>query len=140
MHAQSLSCVQLFVTPRTAACQAPLSLGFSRQEYWSGLPFPSPERHQLPLISKVSPSRTLMSGEEIRLRTQSTIHKFIKQLFLPFGGSVIKNPPANLGAKGDVGSVPGLGGSPGEGNATHSSILAWRVPWTEEPCKSIEAG
>ena len=29
-------------TPWTVACQAPLSLGFSRQEYWSGLPFPSP--------------------------------------------------------------------------------------------------
>ena len=40
--AQSLSHVQLFATPWTIACQAPLSLGFSRQEYWSGLPFPSP--------------------------------------------------------------------------------------------------
>ena len=34
--------VQLCATPETAAHQAPLSLGFSRQEYWSGLPFPSP--------------------------------------------------------------------------------------------------
>ena len=34
--------VQLFATPWTLACQAPLSLGFSRQEYWSGLPFPTP--------------------------------------------------------------------------------------------------
>ena len=34
--------VQLCVTPQTAAHQAPLSLGFSRQEHWSGLPFPSP--------------------------------------------------------------------------------------------------
>ena len=33
----SLSCVQLFETPWTVACQAPLSMGFSRQEYWSGL-------------------------------------------------------------------------------------------------------
>ena len=32
----------LFVTPWTVACQAPLSMGFSRQEYWSGWPFPSP--------------------------------------------------------------------------------------------------
>ena len=38
----SLSCVQLFVTPLTVASQAPLSLEFSRQEYWSGLPCPSP--------------------------------------------------------------------------------------------------
>ena len=34
--------VRLFVTPWTVACQAPLSVGFSRQEYWNGLPFPSP--------------------------------------------------------------------------------------------------
>ena len=37
-----LSCVRLFATPWTVARQAPLSLEFSRQEYWSGLPFPSP--------------------------------------------------------------------------------------------------
>ena len=36
------SCVQLCATPQTAAHQAPPSLGFSRQEHWSGLPFPSP--------------------------------------------------------------------------------------------------
>ena len=40
---QLLSCVRLFVTPWTVARQAPLSMGFSRQEYWSGLPYPSPE-------------------------------------------------------------------------------------------------
>ena len=35
-------CVRLFATPWTVARQAPLSMGFSRQEFWSGLPFPSP--------------------------------------------------------------------------------------------------
>ena len=39
---KSLSCVRLFVTPWTVAHQAPPSMGLSRQEYWSGLPFPSP--------------------------------------------------------------------------------------------------
>ena len=39
---KSLSCVQFFVTPWTVAYQAPPSTEFSRQEYWSGLPFPSP--------------------------------------------------------------------------------------------------
>ena len=39
---QLLSCVRLFVTPWTVACQAPLSMEFFRQEYWSGLPFPPP--------------------------------------------------------------------------------------------------
>ena len=39
----SLSCVRLLATPWTAAYQAPPSMGFSRQEYWSGVPLPSPE-------------------------------------------------------------------------------------------------
>ena len=34
---------------------------------------------------------------------------------------------------GDLGSIPGLGRSPGGENGNHSSILAWRIPWTEEP-------
>ena len=42
VHVCLLSHVRLFVIPWTVACQAPLSMGFSRQEYWSGLPFPSP--------------------------------------------------------------------------------------------------
>ena len=43
---KSLSCVRLFVTPGTVAYQASLSMGFSKQEYWSGLPFPSPRYRQ----------------------------------------------------------------------------------------------
>ena len=39
---KSLSCVRLFATPWTIAYQTPPSMGFSRQEYWSGLPFPPP--------------------------------------------------------------------------------------------------
>ena len=42
MKMKSLSRVQLFATPWTVAYQAPPSMGLSRQEYWSGLPFPSP--------------------------------------------------------------------------------------------------
>ena len=43
MKVKSLSCVRLFATPWTVAHQAPPSMEFSRQEYWSGLPFPSPQ-------------------------------------------------------------------------------------------------
>ena len=42
VHKCKLNCVQLFVTPWSVAHQAPLSMGFSRQEYWSGLPCPPP--------------------------------------------------------------------------------------------------
>ena len=44
---KSLSCVQLFVTPWTVAYQGAPSMGFSRQEYWSGLPFPPGGRYIL---------------------------------------------------------------------------------------------
>ena len=53
---RSLSHVRLFVTPCTVAYQAPLSLGFSRQQYWSGLPFPSPEDLPNPGIEPGSPA------------------------------------------------------------------------------------
>ena len=46
------------------------------------------------------------------------------------GGSVVKNLLANAG---DSGSIPGSERSPGEKNGYHSSILAWRIPWMEEP-------
>ena len=46
---------------------------------------------------------------------------------------MLKNPPANAGDIRDVGSIPGLGRSPGEENGNSLSILAWRIPWTEEP-------
>ena len=46
------------------------------------------------------------------------------------GGSAAKNQPANTG---DTGSIPGSGRSPGKEITTHSSVLAWEIPWTEEP-------
>ena len=53
---KSLSHVRLFATPWNVAYQAPLSMGFSRQEYWSGLPFPSPGDLPNPGIEPRSPS------------------------------------------------------------------------------------
>ena len=53
---KSLSHVQLFVTPLTVAYRAPPSMGFSRQEYWSGLPFPSPGDLPNPGIKPWSPA------------------------------------------------------------------------------------
>ena len=45
----------------------------------------------------------------------------------------VNNPSTNPGDIRDAGSIPGSGRSPGEGITTHSSILVWRIPWTEEP-------
>ena len=53
---KSLRHVHLFVTPWTVAHQAPPSMGFTRQEYWSGLPFPSPGDLPNPGIEPRSPT------------------------------------------------------------------------------------
>ena len=55
-NVKSLSRVSLFATPWTVAYQAPLSMGFSRQECWSALPFPSPEDLPDPGIEPGSPT------------------------------------------------------------------------------------
>ena len=46
---------------------------------------------------------------------------------------MVKNPPASAGDIRDAGSIPGSGQPLEEGTATHSSLLSWRIPWTEEP-------
>ena len=56
LKVKSLSCVRLFATPWTVAYQAPRSMGFSRQEYWSGLPFPFPGYLPNPEIEPGSPA------------------------------------------------------------------------------------
>ena len=63
MPAKSLSRVPLFATPWAVAHQAPLSMEFSRQEYWNGLPFPFPGDLPDPVIQPGSPA----------LRADSTI-------------------------------------------------------------------
>ena len=53
------------------------------------------------------------------------------------GGSEVKGSASNAG---DPGSIPGSGRFPGEERATHSSILAWRISWTEEPGRLQSTG
>ena len=52
--AKLLSCVRLLATPWTAGYQAPPSMGLSRQEYWSGLPLPSPRTMHKPLLKRAT--------------------------------------------------------------------------------------
>ena len=58
----ALSCVQLFAIPQTVARQIPLSMEFSRQEYWSGLTFPTPGDLPNPGIKPESPASPAMEG------------------------------------------------------------------------------
>ena len=90
---KSLSRVRFFATPWTVADQAPLSMGFSRQECWNGLPFSSPGDLPNPGIE---PGSSALQADFPR-------------------GSDDKAPAYNAG---DPGSIPGLGRFPGEGNGS----------------------
>ena len=63
--AQSLSRIQLFATPWTVAHQAPLSMGFPRQEYWSGLPCPPPGDLPDPGMESTSPMSTCIGRQAL---------------------------------------------------------------------------
>ena len=116
MKVKPLSCVQLLTTPWTVAYQAPLSMGFSRQEYWSGLPlsFPSPGDLPDPGIEPRSPA---LQADALPSEPKPP-HNVVE-----FGSdddddegflrsSVGKKSACNAG---DPGSIPGLGISPGVG-------------------------
>ena len=51
---------------------------------------------------------------------------------------MVKNLPTNVGDIRDTGSIPESGRSPGRGEANHSRILPWRIPWTPLGCKDLE--
>ena len=85
----SLRFVQLFATPWTVACQSPLSMGFSRQAYWSGLPFPSPGDLPNPGIEPRSPvlqADTLSSEPPGKSKNTGVgCHSLLQEIFLTHG-------------------------------------------------------
>ena len=85
-----------------------------------------------PLVPKPNyESSTLGSAHWLCMLTINAVSDLWKNILLLFHhGSDGKVPAYNAG---DRGSIPALGRSPGEGNSTQSSILAWKIPWTEEP-------
>ena len=90
---KSLSCVRLFATPWTVAYQAPPSMGFSRQECWSGLPFLSPEfwsqpHRKLWFLRKKQNKDSVLRSSAVRQgrvyldNLQSPYIKFLKLIFI----------------------------------------------------------
>ena len=123
------------VTPWTIACQAPLSMGFSRQEYSSGLLFPPPGDLPHPGIEPESPALQMVSfpteslGKPIFTYTYMHVCRSIVIYGFP-GGLVGKESACNAGGSG---SIPGWGRPLEKEMATHSSILVWEIPRTEKP-------
>ena len=106
-----------FVTLWTVTYQAPPSMGFSRQEYWTGLPFPPPANLPKPGIKLMSLMSLALAR---RFFTTSTIWE---ASLVP---QMVKNLPAMPETK-----VWSLGGEDPleEEIAIHTNMLAWRIPW-----------
>ena len=100
---KSLSRVQLFATPWTAAYQAPLSVGLSRQEYWSGVPFPSPIHES---ESEVAQSRLTLSDPMDCSLPGSSIHGIIQARVLEWVAIAFSANPMWLGLKLRQNSLP----------------------------------
>ena len=73
------------------------------------------------------------SQEALKLLQPFKLQQLLKKNWASQMVPVVKNLPASAGDIRDAGSTPGLGRSPGGKPSNHSSILAWRIPWTEEP-------
>ena len=108
MHAKSLQSCPTLCDPWTAAHQAPLSMGFSRQEYWSGLSFPSPGDRPNPGIKPRSPE----------LQADSLVAQTVKHL-----PTIRETRVRSLSQEDPLEKEM----------ATHTSTLVWRIPWMEEP-------
>ena len=133
---KSLSHVRLFATPWTVAYQAPPSMVFSRQEYWSGVPFPSPGDLPDPGIEPGSPAfqtDALTSeppGKPIVWYKYTTERLSTHTTRMGFPGSSVGKAPT---CSADVGSISASGRSPrgGHGNPPQYSCL--ENSRTEEP-------
>ena len=107
-----------FVTPWIVALQAPLCVGFSRQEYWSGLPFPSQEDLPDPGTQPMAPVSPVLAGRHF------TVEPHFSQLSRSMKSwdetSLLGFPDSSVGKEsacnvGEPGLTPGSGRSTGEG-------------------------
>ena len=121
MHACMLSWLVVSDSLWPLAHKAPLSMKFARQEYWSGLPFPSPGDLPDPGIEPAPPAlyRFFITGPSGKIMGQRWHYG--------------KGPICQCRSQERLQFNPWLGKIPWkEGMTTHSS-LAWSIPWTEEP-------
>ena len=155
--AESIQRCPIIWTLWTVACQAPLSIGFCRQEYWSGLPCPSfrgsSQLREEPVSLRFtcfdrralyhqhhlgSPSKEPEIGKTVLKAWPYQIWEISMRLMGFSGGARGKEPAWQWRIRKRHG-VPSLG-LEDLLVATHSSILAWRITWTEEPGRLQSTG
>ena len=150
-----LSHAWLFATPWTVADQAPPSMGFSRQKYWSGLPFPSPVQMSIKwwmpsipwgrLIFWISFGRHLACQKEHWCSSQTDLSlnpsTITYQLVTLCKASLVAQTVKCLPTMWET-QVRSLGQEdPLEKEmATHSSTFAWKIPWMEEHARLQSMG
>ena len=93
--------VRLCAAPQTAARQAPLSLGFSRQKYWNGLPFPSP-MHENEIESEVAQSCPTLSDSMDCSLPGSSIHGVFQARVLEWGAMLARLKDYKIANKKEV--------------------------------------
>ena len=120
--------VWLFVTLWTAACQAALSVGFSRQEYWSGLPCPC---HDLP--PEIFPTQGLNPCLLWRLHSRWILYRWVtKEVHNNNNMAAVHRVAKSWTRLSDFTFTFHFHALEKE-MATNSSVLAWRIPGTGEP-------
>ena len=130
----------------TGVCQALFSMEFSRQEYWSGFPFPTPrDRPEPGIVSCISSHWQVDLLPLLHLRsTEGTYFNIIKWVQASQVVLAGKNLPANAGDVGEVGSIPGSGRSPERrhGNSLQNSCLEnpiGRGAWQAIVCRVAQS-
>ena len=124
MHTQLIwSCPTFFATLWTITHQAPLSMGFSRQEYWKELPCPPPGGLPDPGIEPKSLMSPALAGRFFT--TSPTLAQRLKRL-----PAMRETRVRFLGREDPIEKEM----------AIHSSTLAWKIPWTEEPDRLLAMG
>ena len=124
---KSLSHVQLFATPWTAAYQAPLSMGFSRQEYWSGVPLPSPKD------TERKAKRAVMRRQGRADRSYPCLERVRREQVFPGGDGVKNHLPTQEQKERGVARLCGLGPDRERPAGHPEPVLILLGPSTEEP-------
>ena len=137
---KSLSCVRLFATPWTAAPQAPPSMGFSRQGYWSGVPLPSPLQGISYIYSRAGHPRTRGWGLSTHLhpRDQDRGHEKVREARTRWPHCT--SPSTRIALPWDSG-LPVGNGKPGQQPSQHCGSLTLWEPlfWshTSGDCRGV---